>query len=127
MNTPIIELKHLKKYYGKSRGIEDVSIKINKGDIYGFIGPNGAGKSTTIRTIMGLIKKTSGAILIDGKELHYDDADFKKKVGYVPSEINLYGDMTVQKLINYHESFYKEDYSKKRKELVKIKKSKTYP
>lgn len=120
MNDTIIELKHLKKYYGTVRGIEDVSLKINKGEIYGFIGPNGAGKSTTIRTILGLINKTSGSIYFKGKELDMDDADTKKVIGYLPSEINLYDDMTVKELFDYHESFYHEDYSKRRKELVKL-------
>ena len=63
MNT-VIEIKNLKKYYGSVKGVEDVSFKINKGEIFGFIGPNGAGKSTTIRTLMGLINKTSGNIFI---------------------------------------------------------------
>ena len=116
----IIELKHLKKYYGNNRGIEDVSLKLNKGDIYGFIGPNGAGKSTTIRTIMGLINKTSGNIYFNGEELDSNDGNIKKKIGYLPSEINLYGDMTVKELFNYHESFYNEDFDKRKKELVKL-------
>ena len=116
----IIELKHLKKYYGNNRGIEDVSLKLNKGDIYGFIGPNGAGKSTTIRTIMGLINKTSGNIYFNGKELDSNDGNIKKKIGYLPSEINLYVDMTVKELFNYHESFYNEDFDKRKKELVKL-------
>ena len=116
----IIELKHLKKYYGSSRGIEDVSLKINKGDIYGFIGPNGAGKSTTIRTIMGLINKTSGNIYINGKELDNNDLNVKKSIGYLPSEINLYSDMTVKQLLDYHNSFYDKDYSNRGNELVKL-------
>ena len=116
----MLEIKHLKKYYGDIRGIEDVSLKLNKGDIYGFIGPNGAGKSTTIRTIMGLINKNSGTILFDGKELDSDDINIKKRIGYLPSEINLYDDMTVRELFNYHESFYQIDTSKRRKELVKL-------
>lgn len=120
MSDAIIELKHLKKYYGNSRGIEDVSLKINKGEIYGFIGPNGAGKSTTIRTIMGLINKTSGNILINGKELEFDDIDVKRRIGYLPSEVNLYGDMSVKELLDYHESFYKENLSKRKNELVKL-------
>ena len=120
MNEPIIELKHLKKYYGNSKGIEDVSFKINKGEIYGFIGPNGAGKSTTIRTIMGLINKTSGEILIQGKELKKDDIEIKNKIGYLPSEINLYPDMTVKEILDYHESFFENDYHKNRKQLVKL-------
>ena len=116
----MLELKHLKKYYGDICGIEDVSLKLNKGDIYGFIGPNGAGKSTTIRTIMGLINKNGGTILFDGKELDSDDIDTKKRIGYLPSEINLYDDMTVKELFSYHESFYQIDTSKRRKELVKL-------
>ena len=116
----ILEIKKLKKYYGNTRGIEDVSLTLNKGDIYGFIGPNGAGKSTTIRTIMGLINKTSGNIFIKGKELDKDDIETKKIIGYLPSEINLYDDMTVKELFDYHESFYDKDLSKRRKELVKL-------
>lgn len=120
MTNTILEIKHLKKYYGTTRGVEDVSLKLDKGDIYGFIGPNGAGKSTTIRTIMGLINKTDGNIYIKGKELVKDDPDTKKIIGYLPSEINLYDDMSVKELFDYHESFYDFDISKKRKELVKI-------
>ena len=116
----MLEIKHLKKFYGDICGIEDVSLKLNKGDIYGFIGPNGAGKSTTIRTIMGLINKNGGTILFDGKELDIDDIDTKKRIGYLPSEINLYDDMTVKELFSYHESFYQIDTSKRRKELVKL-------
>ena len=96
MNDIVIELAHLKKYYGRSRGIEDISIKLYKGDIYGFIGPNGAGKSTTLRTIMGLINVSGGKIYFNGNELNYDDLETKKKIGYLPSEINLYDDMSVK-------------------------------
>ena len=115
----IIELKHLKKYYGKRKGIEDVSIKIKKGEIYGFIGPNGAGKSTTIRTIIGLINKTSGEIYIKGKEIDHNDIKTKEIIGYLPSEINLYEDMTVKQMLEYHETFYKKDLTKRKKQLVK--------
>ncbi len=116
----ILEIKHLKKYYGNNRGVEDVTLKLNKGDIYGFIGPNGAGKSTTIRTIMGLINKNDGKILFNGKELNSDDPLIKEKIGYLPSEINLYDDMTVKDIFNFHESFYERDLSKRRKELVSL-------
>ena len=116
----ILEIKKLKKYYGKIRGVENVSLKLDKGDIYGFIGPNGAGKSTTIRTIMGLINKTSGEIYFDGKELDSDDPKTIEKIGYLPSEINLYDDMTIKEAFDYHASFYKKDVTSKRKELVKL-------
>ena len=120
MKDVIMELKHLKKYYGSSRGIEDVSLKLYKGDIYGFIGPNGAGKSTTIRTILGLINKTSGDILFKGDKLNINDLTTRELIGYLPSEINLYEDMTVGEIFDYHESFYDRDLHKRRKELVKL-------
>ena len=115
MNDIVIELKHLKKYYGFYKGIEDVSFKINKGEIYGFIGPNGSGKSTTIRTIMGLINKTSGEIFINGKK----DID-KSIIGYLPSEINLYDDMTIKQIFDFHELYFDKNLKKRRKELVNL-------
>ena len=117
-NKQVLEIINLKKYYGDIRGVEDVSLTLNKGEIYGFIGPNGAGKSTTIRTIMNLINKTSGTILIDGKEFNKDDIELKKIIGYLPSEINLYSDLTVKETIDFHLSFYKENLNKRRKYLV---------
>ena len=116
----VIELKHLKKYYGDNLGIEDVSLTIKKGEIYGFIGPNGSGKSTTIRTIMGLINKTSGNIYINGLRIDIIDPNIKRIIGYLPSEINLYDDLTIKQIFDYHETFYKENLKKRRKELVKL-------
>ena len=118
-NKILLEVINLQKYYGNIRGVEDVSIKLNAGETYGFIGPNGAGKSTTIRSIMNLINKTSGKILINGKEVDKNDLELKSLIGYLPSEINLYDDLTVKEILNFHESFYKKDLSKRRKELVK--------
>ena len=119
MNENILEILNLKKYYGESRGVEDVTIKLKKGEVYGFIGPNGAGKSTTIRTIMTLINKNNGKILINGEELNKDNIKQKELIGYLPSEINLYEDLSVKEMLDFHESFYKKDISKRRKELVK--------
>ncbi len=116
----VLEIINLKKYYGKVRGVEDVSIKLNSGEVYGFIGPNGSGKSTTIRTLMGLINKTSGDIFINGKEFDKNDTSLKKEIGYLPSEINLYDDLTVREILDYHESFYDKKVNKRRKELVKL-------
>ena len=116
----VLEIVNLKKYYGKVRAVEDVSLKINSGEVYGFIGPNGAGKSTTIRTVMGLINKTSGDIFINGNELDINDLSTKKEIGYLPSEINLYDDLTVKEILDYHESFYNKKVNKRRKELVKL-------
>ena len=65
----VIEIKNLCKYYGKSRGIIDVNLKVEEKDFFGFIGANGAGKSTTIRILLGLIKQTSGSATIFSKNI----------------------------------------------------------
>ena len=65
----VIETKGLTKYYGKSRGIIDLNLSVTEGEFFGFIGPNGAGKSTTIRTLLGLIKKSSGSAEIFGRNV----------------------------------------------------------
>ena len=77
------------------------------------------GKSTTIRSIMNLINKTSGKVLVENKEFNKDDIEIKEKIGYLPSEIYLYDDLTVKEMLDYHESFYKKDIHKRRMELVK--------
>ena len=119
MSREILEIRNLTKYYGQIRGVENLSLKLEEGEIFGFIGPNGAGKSTTIRSIMNLINKTSGKVLIEGKEFNKNDVEIKEKIGYLPSEIHLYDDLTVKQMLDYHEGFYKKDIHKRRAELVK--------
>lgn len=114
----ILEVKNLTKNYGKYRGVSDVNLEIEKGTIYGFIGPNGAGKSTTIKCIMNLINKNSGEVFIDGKLFLKKNNELKKKIGYLPSEVNLYDGLKVKEMIKYSESFYKKDCSKRISELV---------
>ena len=75
----IIQTQNLTKFYGKSRGIENVNITVNKGDIFGFLGPNGAGKSTTIRTLLDFIRPTGGSASIFGLDCHRDTVQIKKR------------------------------------------------
>lgn len=119
MIKKILEIQNLTKYYGKILGVENIALQLEEGEIFGFIGPNGAGKSTTIRSIMNLINKTSGKVLIENKEFNKENIEIKEKIGYLPSEINLYDDLTVKEMLDYHESFYKKDIHKRRAELVK--------
>ncbi len=118
MKNVILEIKGLTKYYGKILGVEDLSLSLNEGEVFGFIGPNGAGKSTTIRSIMHLINKTAGSVLVNGKEFNRNDTSIKEMIGYLPSEVNLYEDLTVKQMLDYHESFYAKDIHKRRCELV---------
>lgn len=115
----ILEVKNLTKYYGKALGVKEISFTLNKGEVFGFIGPNGAGKSTTIRSIMNLINKTSGEVYFRGKKLEKNNIYQKQEIGYLPSEIHLYDDMTVKEILDYHESFYNINTHNKRCELVK--------
>ena len=115
----ILEIKSLTKYYGKVLGVENLSLTLMEGEVFGFIGPNGAGKSTTIRSILNLINKNEGQVLINGKPFDKNDTELKKLIGYLPSEIHLYEDLTVKEILNYHESFYEKNIHKRRQDLVK--------
>ncbi len=119
MKKTVLEVQNLTKYYGNTLGVENLSLKLKEGEIFGFIGPNGAGKSTTIRSIVNLINKTKGKVLIDNEEYTKNNLNIKEKIGYLPSEINLYGDLTVKQMLDFHESFYKKNIHSRRVELVK--------
>lgn len=116
----VIEIKNLTKYYGKQRGIEDVSFEVKEGEIFGFIGPNGAGKSTTIRTILSLIYPTSGSATIFNKDCIEFGHEVKEEIGYLPSEVFYYDGMKVIDILRYSASFYKKDCEKRMHELAKI-------
>ena len=111
----MLEIKKLKKYYGKHRGIEQVGFNISKGEIYGLIGPNGAGKTTTIRIILGLLSADAGEIHLLGKSLPKNLNSLKQRIGYLPGEINLYPQMRVSRFLKYNSKFYK-DYCKEYQE-----------
>ena len=88
-----IETKGLTKYYGKVRGIENLDLSVPQGEIFGFIGPNGAGKSTTIRTLLGLIRKTSGSACVLGMDSEKEKETILRQIGYLPSEAWFYSGM----------------------------------
>lgn len=113
-----IETQSLTKFYGKDRGILDLDLKIEPGEIFGFIGPNGAGKSTTIRTLLGLIFPTSGSGQIFGMDIVKESKEIKKRVGYMPSEVNYYEKMDVYELLHYSAAFYERDCESRIKDLA---------
>jgi hypothetical protein len=90
----VIEVNNLTKDYGSGRGVFDVGIAVNKGEVFGFLGPNGAGKSTTIRHLMGFSKPDSGETLIFGKPTFKKYYEILDKVGYIPGEIALPAGLT---------------------------------
>lgn len=104
----VIQTENLTKYYGKSRGIENVTLSVEEGEIFGFIGPNGAGKSTTIRTLLGLIQPTSGSATVFGRDITTDGPAIREEIGYLPSEVFYYDNMRARDLLRYSASFYKK-------------------
>ena len=116
----IIEVNNLTKYYGKARGIVDVSFNVDEGEIFGFIGPNGAGKSTTIRLFLSLIYPTSGEAKIFGKDCIKFGPEIRQEIGYLPSEVFYYEGMKVLDLLKYSASFYKKDCTKRLYELSEL-------
>lgn len=116
----VIEVNNLTKYYGKARGIVDVSFQVEEGEIFGFIGPNGAGKSTTIRLFLSLIYPTSGSATVFGKDCIKYGPEIRQDIGYLPSEVFYYESMKVIDLLKYSASFYKKDCTQRLHELAEI-------
>jgi ABC-2 type transport system ATP-binding protein len=102
----IIKTEHLSKFYGKARGVADLSLKIEKGECFGFIGPNGAGKSTTIRMLMQLIFPTSGNFWLFEQIIKGENPALRRRIGYIPSEINYYQELTGRQLLELGAKLY---------------------
>jgi ABC-2 type transport system ATP-binding protein len=113
----IIEVSKLTKYYGKSRGIVDVSFAEEEGEIFGFIGPNGAGKSTTIRLLLSLIYPTGGSAKVFGKDVTTHGPEIRRDIGYLPSDVFYYEGMKVIDLLKYSASFYGKNCTDRMHEL----------
>ena len=96
----MLELVNLSKSFGKFKALDDISLKVEKGEVMGFIGPNGAGKSTTIRLIIGALKANTGKIIFDGKDIK-NDKNYLEKIAYVPGDVNLWNNLTGGEVINF--------------------------
>lgn len=116
----VIELNNLTKYYGKSRGIVDVSLNVEEGEIFGFIGPNGAGKSTTIRLLLSLIHPSSGSARVFGKDVTTHGPEIRREIGYLPSDVFYYKGMKVIDLLKYSASFFPGDHTQRIGELSEL-------
>jgi len=99
--TAIIQTEKLTKSYGPHRGIVDVDLEVKPAEIFGFLGPNGAGKTTTIRTLLDLIRPTSGRALVFGIESSADPVAIHRRIGYIPGEFTLYDRLTGGQTIQY--------------------------
>ena len=97
----IIQTKNLTKYYGKSRGIENFDLEIYQGEIFGLLGPNGAGKTTVVRTLLDLIRKTSGEAQIFDLDIHNHSTEIRQRTAYLPGDLGLFQDKTAKRNLQY--------------------------
>lgn len=113
-NTYLVDVHHLSKsFYGKY-AVKDVSLKIKRGEIFGFLGPNGGGKTTTIRMLCGLLTPDSGTGTCLGFDIRENSPEMKYYVGYVPQSFGLYQDLTVKENLNFIANVYEEKKAKRR-------------
>ena len=97
----MLKLEHLTKLYGEKKAVDDLSLHIEKGEIYGFIGHNGAGKTTTIKACCGILQFDSGEIWVDGVSVRDDPLSCKRKIAYIPDNPDLYDFMSGIKYLNF--------------------------
>jgi ABC-2 type transport system ATP-binding protein len=96
-----IEVKNLKKYFGKVKALDGISFEVEQGEIFGFLGPNGAGKTTTIRLLMDFLRPTEGEIKLLGKDAKEDSVELKMQIGYLSPEDRLYKGWTGQEHVDF--------------------------
>lgn len=118
----MIEVKNLTKRYGKHLAVDDLSLTVEKGQIYGFLGPNGAGKSTTMNIMTGYLGATSGEILINGHDILREPQEAKKCIGYLPEQPPLYMEMTVWEYLNFAAELKKIPKDEVKKQIEKVAK-----
>ena len=97
----MIQIENVTKKYGNFTAVNNISFKIEEGEIVGFLGPNGAGKSTTMNMIAGFIEPSSGRILVDGNDISKKPKKAKKQIGYMPEGVPLYNNLTVKEFVTY--------------------------
>ena len=96
-----IDIDHLRKSYGSIQAVKGISLQVEQGEIFGFLGPNGAGKTTTIRCMLDVIRPTAGSIRILGLDAQRDKHALHQRIGYLPGDVRLPGDMTGRQIIDY--------------------------
>ena len=116
----MIEVKNITKKYGSFTAVDNISFKIEEGEIIGLLGPNGAGKSTTMNMITGYIEPTEGEISIEGYDISKKSKKAKAQIGYMPEGVPLYSDLTVKEFVTYMAELKKVDRKTRKEKVEKI-------
>ena len=114
----MLKIEHLSKIYGDKKAVDDLTLHINSGEIYGFIGHNGAGKTTTLKSVVGILQFDKGQIYINGKSVAANPIECKKEIAYIPDNPDLYDFMTGIKYLNFIADIFGVS-SAERKERIK--------
>jgi len=102
-----VEVRDLRRTFGDFVAVDNISLKVKKGEIFGFLGPNGAGKSTTIRMLCGLLMPSGGTGTVGGHDILKDAESIKRIIGYMSQRFSLYEDLTVEENINFYGGIYR--------------------
>ena len=116
----MIEVKNITKKYGSFTAVDNISFKIEEGEIIGLLGPNGAGKSTTMNMITGYIEPTEGEIKVEGYDISKKPKKAKAQIGYMPEGVPLYSDLTVKEFVTYMAELKKVDRKTRKEKVEKI-------
>lgn len=117
MTGPAVELKDVSKLFGDFKAVDNISLAVDKGEIFGFLGPNGAGKSTTIRMLCGLLAPTSGSGMVAGLDITKDSEKIKSSIGYMSQKFSLYDDLKVIENLNFFGGIYGLDGRMRKKRI----------
>jgi ABC-2 type transport system ATP-binding protein len=115
-----IEADHLSKSFGPVTAVDDVNIRVEEGGIFGFLGPNGAGKTTTIRLLTGILSPDAGSVRIGGVDIHRDPLAAKLRMGVIPENSTVYGDMTAEQNVLWTAKFYGVDRATRERRVEEI-------
>lgn len=102
----MLMVENLFKKYGRFSAVNGLSLEIEEGHIYGFVGANGAGKTTTMKIIAGLLRPTSGRVIVNGTDISQNPREVKKKIGYMPDFFGVYDDLKVSEYMNFYSGVY---------------------
>ena len=117
-DTPVIEINHLVRKYGRTDAVNDLSLRVSGGRCYGFFGRNGAGKTTTIKCLLNLLQPTSGTVRVFGMDPRQNEVEVKSRLAYVPDQVAFYPWMTVRDTLDYLASFRRQWNRETEKELL---------